>query len=242
MLDRRPPRVQLIQCPVPLLELAPHDAHARPTTRAALGVVPPRRHPAPTPAIAHEVRLQPPCQPVLARRGTQPVRHQHQGAIRQGHPVRGAAPALGIEDAVQPQLGPERARHEHRAPVPGAERVHGPRRAARGRARLAAQQPDERVQMRGEQILAPEVTDDALLVLAVLAVGLDEPDVLVLDASAAGRLDGAQEHRHLLSRHSRRRCPRESTLFYVMSVTTFLALDGRRDRQITHLSNALVPN
>jgi hypothetical protein len=41
--------------------------------------------------------------------------------------------------------------------------------------------------MRGEQILAAEITDDALLGAALLPVGLDEANVFVLDAFAALR-------------------------------------------------------
>jgi hypothetical protein len=46
----------------------------------------------------------------------------------------------------------------------------------------------------GEQIFAAEVGDDALLDLAVLAVGLDDAYVLV-DGAVGGRdFDGADEH------------------------------------------------
>jgi hypothetical protein len=54
--------------------------------------------------------------------------------------------------------------------------------------------------VRGEQVLAAEITDDALLGAAVLPVGLDEANVLVLDAFAACRFHGAEKH---LSPHDR---------------------------------------
>ena len=58
-------------------------------------------------------------------------------------------------------------------------------------ARLALDQANQRIEVRCEQVLAAEVTDDALLVLAVVAVGLDQTDVLMLDALAACGLDRA---------------------------------------------------
>lgn len=58
-------------------------------------------------------------------------------------------------------------------------------------------------EVRGQQILPPEVTDDPLLVLLVLAVRLDEPHVIVLHPLAASGPDDAQEHGFLLSRHLR---------------------------------------
>jgi len=90
----------------------------------------------------------------------------------------------------------------------------------------------------GEEILAPEMAHDALLGAAVLAVGFDEPDILVLDAFASGRLDGAQKHRLLLSPHSRRSTPRDSRTIYEESVTTLLASGHSHARQFAYLHRA----
>ena len=51
-------------------------------------------------------------------------------------------------------------------------------------ARLAAEQADQRIEIRREQVLPAQVRDDALLVLAVLSVRFDQAHVLVLDALA----------------------------------------------------------
>jgi hypothetical protein len=70
--------------------------------------------------------------------------------------------------------------------------AHRARRHASASPRLvAAEQADQRIEVRREQVLAPEVTDNPLFILAVLAVSLDQSDVLVLDAFAARSLDGA---------------------------------------------------
>jgi hypothetical protein len=59
-LDQPLAGVELIQRPVPLLELPQGDADPRQPARAALDIVAPHRHPAPTAPIANEVGLQPP--------------------------------------------------------------------------------------------------------------------------------------------------------------------------------------
>jgi hypothetical protein len=51
--------------------------------------------------------------------------------------------------------------------------------------------PDQVVEVRGEQVLASEVEHDTLLRAAVFPVGLDESDVLVGGAGAPAGLDGA---------------------------------------------------
>src|SRR2546422_3958315 len=82
---------------------------------------------------------------------------------------------------------------------------------------------------------AARIAHDALLGAAVLAVGLDETDVLVLDTLPAGGLHGPQKHRLLLSPHDRRIHPRESRNIYGKSVTTDLASTHRLSRQFAHL-------
>jgi hypothetical protein len=72
--------------------------------------------------------------------------------------------------------------------------VHVAHCGPRGRASLALQQTDERIEVGGEEVLATEVTDDPLLVLAMLAVTFDEAHILMLDALATARLDDAEEH------------------------------------------------
>jgi hypothetical protein len=62
----------------------------------------------------------------------------------------------------------------------------------------------------GEQVLAAEIADDALLALAALAVRLDQPHILMLDTLAARRLDRAQEHAASLSSQRSGLIPRQS--------------------------------
>lgn len=236
------PRGHLVQCPIPLRELARTHPHAGAPAGPALGVVAPLRQPAAPAAIAHEVRLQPPGQPVLARRGAEAVGDQDQRAIGQRDAVAHPAAALLVEHVLQAQLAPQGARHEHGAPVPRPDRLNLTSRALlRGGAPLAPQERNQVIQMLGQQILAPEAADDPLLVLATLPVGLDQPHVLVLNAFAATGLDRAQEHSRLLSRQNRRLSPRQSINFVPPSVTTILALSGGRRHQITYFQDAPRP-
>lgn len=59
---------------------------------------------------------------------------------------------------------------------------------------------DQRGEMWGEQILAAEVAQHALLVLAALAIALDQAQVRVLDTLAARSFDRAQKCHGFLSR------------------------------------------
>src|SRR3989304_256795 len=203
---------------------------------------PPRRPPAPPLAVADEIRLQPAGQAMLARRRAQPIGHQHQRTVRQGPTVARPPAALAIENRVEAQLPPQRPRHQHRAPIPRARRLHLARPPRGAPDRLPTQQTDERIKVRGEEILAAEIAHDALLGAAVLPVGFDEADILVLDALAAGRLHGAQEHRLLLSPHNRRNSARRSRNTYDESVTTLLAPTHPYSRQFGYLHVVPLPN
>ncbi len=101
------------------------------------------------------------------------------------------------------------------------------------------QQAHEGIEARCEQVLAAEITDDALLGAAVLPVGLDEADVFVVNASAACGLHRAENH---LSPHDRPRVPRSSRNICYSSVTTNSARARTLSRNFTHLLVAPVPN
>ena len=99
---------------------------------------------------------------------------------------------LFVEDGPQAELVEQGTQQENGAPRPGLEDVDVG--VLRRQARLAAQEAFETGQELLQQILATEVGDGALFDLAVLAVGLDNADVLV-DRAAGGRnLDDAHIH------------------------------------------------
>ncbi len=133
---------------------------------------------------------------MLARRGTQAVGNQDQRPIRQHPAVDWPPAAAALDDPLEAQLAPQRARHQHGPPIPRADRVHLPR-AHSGARRVTAEQPGEAVEMRRQEIFAAQVADDALLVLAVFAIGLDESHIFVLASLATRRLDDAEIHRDL---------------------------------------------
>ena len=115
---------QLIERAVPLLELACLDFHAWRPTQLARALVAPGGKPAPTVAVAHEVGLQPACQPVLAARRSEPIGDQHHRAIARRRSVVPSGAHQPIERRLQPELAPQLACRQHRSPVPGGERTH----------------------------------------------------------------------------------------------------------------------
>ena len=65
-LDLRLALKQLVEGPIPLLELAQFDLHPRCATGLTFALVAPLRHPSPAMPVADEVGLQPPRQPMFA--------------------------------------------------------------------------------------------------------------------------------------------------------------------------------
>src|SRR5437667_10088845 len=134
---------------------------------------------------------------MLALRITQPLGRQHQGPIGLWQRVRAPPAAFaGIEDRLEPELAPQRARHQHGPPARRLVGLHGVAAGLRCRPHsLAVEQADQGLQVRGEEILPAEVGDDPLLRLPVFPVGLDETEVFVSKAGAAANFAGAQVHR-----------------------------------------------
>ena len=97
-------------------------------------------------------------------------------------------PEVIVEDLPQAELLEQGADHEHRPPGPGLRDESPPRRIEGG---VAAEDAFKFGQQRVEDILAAKVGDDALLDLAVVAVGFDNADVLVDRAVGGGDFDGA---------------------------------------------------
>ena len=196
MLDGRLVRQQLIERTVPLLELPRRDPHPRRPARLALGVVAPSRHEAAAVAVAHEVGLQPARQTMLAGGRGELVGDQHHNPIAQCGAVAMATSSEPIERRLKPKLAPQMARRQHRSPVPRRHGVNvvAPDRALRCRFPVQQARQLGEIEVRRQQVLATQIEDGAMARLAALAIGLDHPHILVLDALAAGGADDAQEH------------------------------------------------
>ncbi len=186
---------QMIQRAIPTLQLPQVDLDA--ALLLPTGYVPA------TMPVAHVIGLQPRGQTVLAGRPHQAVGDQHQDAA---DPVVGgvfARPQLGptptsIEPLPEAQLVEEVARDEHRSPGTGVEDFDGSLGAellGQGlRPFLAGEKAIEQRQDGFEGVASPEVGDDLLLDLAVLAHRADDADILVDGAVGGRNFDGADEH------------------------------------------------
>ena len=135
---------------------------------------------------------------MFARRRRQSIGDQHQGALAERQAIIAAAPAQLSEDAGEPQFVPEVARGPHRPPVPSRQRFDlfidesllWPCRAVQQSVELVD------IEMRGQQIHAAEIKNRPVLGLSrVVAISLDEPQILVLNAFATRRSNDPQEHR-----------------------------------------------
>ena len=81
---------------------------------------------------------------------------------------------------LQAQFAPQPARDQHRSPTGGKSRFNALGAGGRTRFSLlaAAQQLNETLKMRRQEILASQIGDDALFAAAVLPVSLHQADVL----------------------------------------------------------------
>ena len=159
--------------------------HAHPTP-----LVPPG-HKASALSIAEEIRLQPPRQPVLAAGMDQPAGDQHEGSIRPWD--HGPLSQKPIQQIPQSQLLEQRAHHQQRPPAEGLKDVDiaVPLAFHFGG---AFQDTAQVGQYGGKQIATAQVGDDALLDLAVFAVGLDDAQVFIEGTVGGGDFDGAHVH------------------------------------------------
>ena len=174
-------RQQIVQGLIPQLQLL--EAHFHPVRGFPL------RFPA-TAWRGTDVELfQPGCQRMLAARTGEAIGQQRKEALREGLTVaeRGAA---RIQHPVQRQLRQEVADHQQGSPSGslGCGDVLATNPARGGG--IGLQEAHQGVEMRSQEVLAPEVNDNALLDLRALAIGFNQPQILVV---AAWRLDGADE-------------------------------------------------
>ena len=173
-----------VQRAIPRAELTMMHLHA--------SLLLPVRHEASPLPIAHEVGLQPTRQAVLAGRPNQAVGQQDERALGKTRPFLGARQKR-VEGGPKPELIEERPHSEHRPPSRGINDLDGIRIFS-DRRRRAEQHALQVGEQSGEDVLASEIGDDALLDLAVVPIGLDDAHVLV-DGAARGRnFDGADEH------------------------------------------------
>src|SRR6266478_5958307 len=179
-------RHQLVQRAIPLLDpvqVYPYATLLLPGSQNPLAIT-----------STDKIALQPLRQRMLAARTAETIGHQHQHSIRQ----RQSAGLLhtvcfwrqAIQNALQAQIAPQPARHQHRYPAGGKSRFNA--LGAGGRTRLAAaQQLNETLKVRRQEILASQIGDDALFGTAVLPISLHQADVFELDPLGAFSSDRA---------------------------------------------------
>jgi hypothetical protein len=121
---------------------------------------------------------------------TQAIRHQGQSAIGQ---FSSQATLLGqrVDNRLHSQLLPKVPRYQHDSPIPS---THRRRLAVRSLAFFfSLQEAQQGVGMRGQQLLAAQITDDAVARTAGIPIGLDEADIFVDRAVWALDFGGTEE-------------------------------------------------
>ena len=142
-------------------------------------------------AVADEVGLEPAGEPMLTGRGDEPVGDEHEGAV--GERDAFGVPEVLVEDRPEAQLVEQGPDDEDRPPGGGIDDL-GYGRIAGVAAGVAGEEPPELGEDLDEEVLASEIGDDALLDLAVLAVGFDDADVFVDGAAGGADFDGSGIH------------------------------------------------
>jgi len=97
-----------------------------------------------------------------------------------------------LKQALQAEFGPNAARGEYWTPIPSIERLNVFTAQVLAGWYVAVQQSREflEIEMSGQQILAAEIDDRAMLVFAVLAVGFDNEQAVVADLKDRYRRGG----------------------------------------------------
>ena len=164
-------RRQIVQAPIPQLQLI--EAHLDPSGEF------PHRHPAAASRRAYMEILQPLRQRVLAARATEPVGKQGKDPLRQRLTVAPRS-MTGIQDGPQREFLEQMAGDQDRSPRAGARSgnvIDGhPARIPVG----LGQHSDQGIQMRSQQVLAPQMSYDPLLDLVLFAEGLHQAEILLL--------------------------------------------------------------
>ena len=129
---------------------------------------------------------------MLTGRPYQTIGQQDKNAIGKGRSFSGPGQQL-VEDAPQPEAIEERPHGQDRPPGRGIDDLDGIRIFTR-RHRRAEQRAFEFGQEKREQILATQISDDALFDFAVVTVGFDDTNVLVDVATGGPDFNGANIH------------------------------------------------
>ena len=174
---------ELIERSIPGFQLAEVNADS-------LGLVPAGNEPS-APSITDEVGLQPAGQAVFASGMNQAIGDQNKGPVGKRHPSGFAQ--CRVQDGPQSQLVKEGPDRKDWSPGGGIDDVQivgvGGLRAG-----VLAQQTLELGEDFGEEVFATQVSDGALLDLAVLAIGFDDTDILINRAAGGSDFDGSQVH------------------------------------------------
>src|SRR5262249_13909120 len=189
--------MELVEGAIPGVELAGVDADAL--------TLMPVWDKASSLAIAHEVGLEPAGPPMLTGRGDEAVGDEDEGTVGERNAF-GASEVM-VEDLPEPELSEQGSDGEDRPPGRGIDdlRIEGVVDFVRA---VAPEESLEFGEDIDEEIFAAEVGVDALLDLAVLAVGFDNADVFVDSAVGGADFDDARVHG--LDYHDRLACESRS--------------------------------
>src|SRR5262249_30202911 len=166
--------VELIERAIPGLQLGGMRTNA--------SVLVPLRHESAAFAVTDKVGLQPAGDPVLTGRIDEAIGHEHKGPVGQRHVF--GSPQRFVEDLPEAELVEQGPYREDRPPSRSIHNL-GIGQLAGVESLVPSEQALESRQHLDQEVLPTEVGDDALLDLAVLAVGLDDADVLV-DGAVGG--------------------------------------------------------
>ena len=142
-------------------------------------------------AVTHEVGLEPASQTMFAAGMDQAIGDQHKCSIDEGDTFSFAE--VGFENRPETELCEQGTDGEYRSPGGGIEDLWVRRQGVLEIA-FTPQEPSEFGKDLSKQILATQVSDDALLNLAVFTEGLDGTDVLVDCAVGGPDFDGSEVH------------------------------------------------
>ena len=150
----------------------------------------PVRHEPAAPPVADEVGLQPAGQAVFAGGADESIGDQDERPIGERHVL--SLPEHRVEEVHSPNWS-NRVRTTRTGPQVEASRMSGIVDLDGVRS-VPAEEPLELGQDLDQEVLAAEVGDRPLLDLAIVAIGLDEADILVDGAAGGPDFDGSEEH------------------------------------------------
>ena len=175
--------VELIECAIPGVQLP--GMHADPPVSVPVG------NEASAQAIADEVALEPAGQSMFAGWLDESIGDQDEGPVSEGNTFGFAE--QGVEDRPESQLVEQGTDDEDWSPVGGIDYARDGRIDGLD-AGVSSEEPLKLGEDLDEEIFATEIGDDALLDLAVIAIGFDDADVFVDGAVARANFEGSGIH------------------------------------------------